>query len=121
MSWQEEYVARYEAGLREKWANNGYRIGCEVSYKDISPTAQTLLPQPEHPTMKGVPKLTWSAEEIARTLGLSIQFIRNEMHAGHLLSHKYGRRRLVRTQDLEAYVERGSEGSKTNKDNYSTE
>ena len=39
MSWQEEYVARYEAGLAEKWTADGYRIGCEVSYKDISKMA----------------------------------------------------------------------------------
>ena len=43
MSWQEEYVARYEAGLREKWANNGkliWRPGDTLPLK----TSEVVIP-----------------------------------------------------------------------------
>lgn len=112
MSWQEKERERYLEMLRERWSPEGWQLGCNALDQDVAETVRQLLPTFGHPTMRGVPKLTWSAAEIARVTGLSIQFIRNDMSAGRLRSRKYGRRRLVKTQDLDSYLSEGSEGSK---------
>jgi len=53
-------------------------------------------------------KLAWSLSEVANSTGLSVGFLRNEIRAGRLLSRKFGRRVLVRNDDLQSYLENGS-------------
>lgn len=56
MSWQEEYIARYEARLREKWANNGkliWRPGDTIPLK----TSEVVIPNGAYvlaPELKGL-------------------------------------------------------------------
>lgn len=55
-------------------------------------------------------RLTWGLAEIADSTGLSVAFLRNEVRAGRLPVRKFGRRVLVKDEDLKTYLERGSVG-----------
>jgi len=53
-------------------------------------------------------RLAWGLGEISESTGLSLAFLRNEVRAGRLPVRKFGRRVLVRDEDLRAYLDRGS-------------
>ena len=59
--------------------------------------------------------MMWGLSEISEFTGLSLAFLRNEVRAGRLPIRKFGRRVLVRTDDLKAYLERGSVGANKTK------
>ena len=58
------------------------------------------------------PRMAWGLGEISECTGLSLGFLRAEVRAGRLPVRRFGRRVLVKNEDLEAYLERGSERSK---------
>jgi len=53
-------------------------------------------------------RLAWSLTEIAKQTGLSVSFLRKEIRDGNLIIKRFGRRILVRDEDLRLYLERGS-------------
>ncbi len=55
-------------------------------------------------------RLAWSVEEISKATGLSKNFLRYEIKRKNLPVRKFGRRVLVRNEDLIKYMEYGSEG-----------
>ena len=58
-------------------------------------------------------RLAWGLAEVSESTGLSVAFLRAEVRAGRLPVRRFGRRVLVRDEDLRAYLARGSErGSK---------
>jgi len=57
-------------------------------------------------------RLTWSVEEISNAMGLSTNFLRYEIRRGNLPARKYGRRVLVRNEDLISYIDNGSRGNR---------
>jgi excisionase family DNA binding protein len=54
-------------------------------------------------------RMAWGLGEISESTGLSLGFLRGEVRAGRLPVRRFGRRVLVKTEDLEAYLERGSD------------
>jgi excisionase family DNA binding protein len=57
-----------------------------------------------------LPKLAWGLSEVSSATGLSIPFLRAEVRAGRLPVRRFGRRVLVRDEDLKVYLSRGSKG-----------
>ena len=57
-------------------------------------------------------RLAWSLAEISELTNLSLPFLRAEVRGGRLEVRKFGRRVLVRDQDLEKYLAQGSPGNK---------
>lgn len=55
-------------------------------------------------------RITWSITEIAEAMGVSENFLRYEVKRGNLLTRKFGRRVLVKDDDLRQYLENGSKG-----------
>jgi excisionase family DNA binding protein len=55
-------------------------------------------------------RMAWGLSEISEFTGLSVAFLRSEVRAGRLPVRKFGRRVLVKDEDLRAYLERGSAG-----------
>ncbi len=55
------------------------------------------------------PRAAWSLTEISALTGLSVGYLRNEQRAGRLPVKKFGRRVVVLNQDLQTYLESGSE------------
>jgi hypothetical protein len=53
-------------------------------------------------------RIAWGLHDIAKATGLSMAFLRNEVRAGRLVVRRFGRRVLVKNEDLELYLERGS-------------
>lgn len=60
----------------------------------------------------GDPRIAWCLADIAAATGLSLNFLRYEIRRGNLIARKFGRRVLVRDQDLRDYIDSGSEGAK---------
>lgn len=58
-------------------------------------------------------RMAWGLGEISEFTGLSLGFLRAEVRAGRLPIRRFGRRVLVRNQDLEAYLDRGSQPAET--------
>lgn len=56
-------------------------------------------------------RITWSLSEISEATGLSVQFLRYEVRRGNLRVKKFGRRVLVRSEDLMRYIDQGSTGT----------
>jgi excisionase family DNA binding protein len=54
-------------------------------------------------------RMAWGLGEISEFTGLSLAFIRNEVRAGRLPVRRFGRRVLVRDEDLKLYLDRGSD------------
>lgn len=46
----------------------------------------------------------WSVSEIAQATGVSIGFVRKQIHAGALSARKLGRRVVVLDEDLRAWL-----------------
>jgi hypothetical protein len=57
-------------------------------------------------------RLAWSLSEISQATGLSINFLRYEERRGNLPTVKFGRRVLVRDEDLRKYLASGSIGGR---------
>ncbi len=55
-------------------------------------------------------RMAWGLGEISEFTGLSVPFLRNEVRAGRLAVRKFGRRILVRDEDLQRYLAEGSPG-----------
>ena len=53
-------------------------------------------------------RLAWGLADIAKQTGLSVSFLRKEIKAGRLSVRRFGRRVLVRDEDLRLYLEQGS-------------
>jgi hypothetical protein len=49
-------------------------------------------------------RLAWGFSEISEVTGLSVNFLRNEEKRGKLKVRPFGRRKLVLTEDLKAYL-----------------
>ena len=62
-------------------------------------------------SFKTSPRLAWALSEIANFTGLSVAFLRGEVRGGRLPVRKFGRRILVKDEDLRAYLDRGSDGN----------
>jgi excisionase family DNA binding protein len=62
-----------------------------------------------------VRRMAWGLGEVAEFTGLSLAFIRNEVRAGRLPVRRFGRRVLVRDEDLRSYLEKGSGGNHKHK------
>ena len=56
-------------------------------------------------------RLAWALGEIAECTGLSLAFLRSEVRAGRLPVRRFGRRVLVKDDDLQVYLDLGSSGS----------
>ena len=54
-------------------------------------------------------RVAWSLNEIAKSTGLSIGFLRNEVRSTRLPAKKFGRRVLVLEEDLRRYLSQGSQ------------
>jgi excisionase family DNA binding protein len=54
-------------------------------------------------------RMAWGLGEISEHTGLSLAFLRAEVRNGRLPVRRFGRRVLVKNEDLEAYLDRGSE------------
>jgi excisionase family DNA binding protein len=59
-------------------------------------------------------RMAWALGEVAEFTGLSLAFLRNEVRAGRLPVKKFGRRILVRDEDLKQYLAEGSPGNTSN-------
>ena len=57
-------------------------------------------------------KFAYGLDEIANRTGLSTAFLRKEARAGNLKTKKFGARRLVLNEDLEAYLKGENEDGK---------
>jgi excisionase family DNA binding protein len=55
-------------------------------------------------------RMAWGLGEVSEFTGLSLAFLRNEVRAGRLPVRRFGRRVLVKDEDLKAYLDRGSIG-----------
>ena len=53
-------------------------------------------------------RMAWGLGEISEFTGLSLAFLRNEVRAGRLPVRRFGRRVLVKDEDLKAYLDEGS-------------
>jgi len=53
-------------------------------------------------------KVAWSLADISKATGLSMGFLRNDARRGALRTRKFGRRVLVRDEDLREYLNEGS-------------
>jgi excisionase family DNA binding protein len=53
-------------------------------------------------------RLAWGLKEVSELTSLSVGFLRNEVRAGRLPIRRFGRRVLVRNEDLRVYLSRGS-------------
>ena len=51
-------------------------------------------------------RMAWSLPELAAALGLSIGFLRKEVHRGALRTRRIGRRVLVLEADLKTFLDR---------------
>jgi len=60
--------------------------------------------------LKAPQRMAWGLSEVAEFTGLSLPFLRNEVRAGRLPVRRFGRRVLVRDDDLRVYLDRGSDG-----------
>ncbi len=56
-------------------------------------------------------KLAYSVEEIAEQTSLSKAFLRLEIKRGKLKVRRFGRRVIIRDEDLREYIENGSDGA----------
>lgn len=63
----------------------------------------------EMETFPTLPRLAWGLREVSNATGLSVPFLRAEVRAGRLPIRRFGRRVLVRDEDLKAYLSHGSE------------
>jgi excisionase family DNA binding protein len=54
-------------------------------------------------------RLAWSLNEVSECMGLSVAFLRAEVRAGRLPVRRFGRRVLIRDEDLRIYLSHGSE------------
>jgi excisionase family DNA binding protein len=54
-------------------------------------------------------RMAWGLGEISEFTGLSLGFLRAEVRAGRLPVRRFGRRVLVKNEDLQAYLDHGSE------------
>jgi excisionase family DNA binding protein len=54
-------------------------------------------------------RLAWGLSEVSQCTGLSVPFLRAEVRGGRLPVRRFGRRVLVRDDDLKAYLMNGSE------------
>lgn len=59
-------------------------------------------------TFTTLPRLAWGLIEVSECTGLSVAFLRAEVRAGRLPVRRFGRRVLVRDEDLKDYLLRGS-------------
>lgn len=62
----------------------------------------------EMETLQTLPRLAWGLSEVSNATGLSVPFLRAEVRAGRLPVRRFGRRVLVRDEDLKVYLSRGS-------------
>lgn len=58
-------------------------------------------------------RMAWGLGEVAEFTGLSLAFVRNEVRAGRLPFRRFGRRILIRDEDLQKYLAEGSSGDKS--------
>lgn len=54
-------------------------------------------------------RLAWGLSEVSQATGLSVPFLRSEVRAGRLPVRRFGRRVLVRDDDLKTYLSNGSD------------
>jgi excisionase family DNA binding protein len=60
-------------------------------------------------------RMAWGLAEISEFTGLSLGFLRNEVRAGRLPVRRFGRRVLVKDEDLRAYLDLGSDSGNSAK------
>ena len=61
-------------------------------------------------TINETKKIAYSVEEISEKTSLSKAFLRLEIRRGKLKIKRFGRRVLIRDEDLREYIENGSDG-----------
>jgi excisionase family DNA binding protein len=79
----------------------------------INVTAKSPAITKKHDSIPVNPRLAYSLDEIAQATGLSVNFLRYEVRRGNLAIRKFGRRILVRDEDLRRYIDSGSFGKAT--------
>ena len=57
-------------------------------------------------------RLAWSLAEVSSATGLSLGYLRNEIAANRLPIRRFGRRVLVRDEDLQKFLAEGSKADK---------
>ena len=62
----------------------------------------------ETETFTPLQRLAWGLNEVSKCTGSSVPFLRAEVRAGRLPVRRFGRRVLVRDEDLKDYLARGS-------------
>ena len=55
-------------------------------------------------------RMAWGLAEVSSATGLSVNFLRYEVTRGNLPVKRFGRRVLIRNEDLMTYLENGSKG-----------
>jgi excisionase family DNA binding protein len=58
-------------------------------------------------------RLAWGLNEVSECTGLSVAFLRAEVRAGRLPVRRFGRRVLVRDEDLKLYLSQSSQREST--------
>jgi excisionase family DNA binding protein len=76
----------------------------------VQPNAQFPTPD-RHAT--GTPKLGWTFEELARSLSVSVPFLRLEVKRGRLKAAHLGRRVVVLDAEVHRYLTRASEAERS--------
>ncbi len=61
-------------------------------------------------TINNKTKIAYSVEEMAEKTSLSKAFLRLEIKRGNLKVKRFGRRVVIRDEDLREYLENGSDG-----------
>lgn len=88
-------------------------LGTSIDMPDrVEPFTDVLN---EMETLPTLPRLAWGLGEVSNATGLSVPFLRAEVRAGRLPVRRFGRRVLVRDEDLKTYLARGSDQTSRSK------
>lgn len=69
--------------------------------------------QPLAPESPSTPKLGWTLDELARSLSVSVPFIRLEVKRGRLKAAHLGRRVVVLDSEVRRYLEQASDSGRS--------
>ena len=69
--------------------------------------------QAAHSERLSTPKLGWTLEELARSLGVSVPFIRLEVKRGRLRAAHLGRRVVVLDTEVHRYLAQASDAGRS--------
>ncbi len=76
-------------------------------------SAVQASPQPQPTETQSPPKLGWTLDELARSLSVSVPFIRLEVKRGRLKAAHLGRRVVVLDTEVRRYLAQASESGRS--------